>query len=164
MSFKPGTYAKWQPKHIWPTPVLGKIVDVEDGIVVFVANGEAYEIDPAKEKLRYVPTCAYCGGPCSRPANTFCSSTCFGKARTEDFDQWVFDTIVEYKRNHDGLSPHIRYLAQRVGLDVTTIIKTLDKLTKAGRIRMEGKGTHRRIVVVGGKWTYDGDANPNLAE
>lgn len=163
-NLEPGSYAKWQPKHIWPKPVLGRIADVEDGIVVFVANGEAYELDPTKEKIRHVPTCAYCGGPCSRPALKFCSAECFGQSRTEDFDQWVFDTIVEYKREHDGLSPNIRYLAKRVGLDVVTTMKMLDKLVKANRIRMEGKGTHRRIRVVGGKWTYNGDSDQDLAE
>ncbi len=61
----------------------------------------------------------------------------------------VFDFIVDYKRQHDGLSPSVTEIAKALFLHRTTARYHLMMLEHDGRIRLVGR---RAIQVIGGTW------------
>ncbi|MCL4238593.1 MAG: hypothetical protein KJ047_10130 [Anaerolineae bacterium] len=61
----------------------------------------------------------------------------------------VFRFIVEYKRQHDGLSPAIKEISRACVLHTSTVKYHLLKLENQGRIRINGR---RAIEVIGGVW------------
>lgn len=68
----------------------------------------------------------------------------------------VFRFIVEYKRQHDGLSPAIEEISKACALHTSTVKYHLLKLENQGRIRIVGR---RAIEVSGGVWNLpDGAA------
>lgn len=70
----------------------------------------------------------------------------------------IFEMIVRYKREHDGLAPAITEIADECYLSVSTVKYHLFMLEREDRIRLEGR---RRIEVVGGVWDLpDGDPAP----
>jgi hypothetical protein len=66
--------------------------------------------------------------------------------RTRDV---VFQCLVQYKRDHDGLTPSLKELAELCGLHMSTVKYHLMQLEIDGRIRILGR---RAIEVVGGVW------------
>jgi predicted transcriptional regulator len=64
----------------------------------------------------------------------------------------VFNTIVEYKREHNGLSPSLKEIAAAVQLSVSTVRYHLLMLDKEGRIRITGRWG---IEVPGGNWDWE---------
>ena len=75
----------------------------------------------------------------------------------------ILEVIVAYKRAHDGNSPTVQELAQRVGRGTSVIHWQLRVLEQMGLIRLSGdRGSARRICVVGGRWEMD-DADENGA-
>jgi len=66
----------------------------------------------------------------------------------------VFNYIVDYKRQHDGLSPSVKEIAQGCILHISTVRYHLFKLELENRIRMTGR---RAIEVVGGAWDIPDD-------
>ncbi len=66
----------------------------------------------------------------------------------------IFNYIVQYKREHDGLAPAITEIAEACFLSVSTVKYHLFMLEREDRIRMEGR---RRIEVVGGVWDLSDD-------
>jgi hypothetical protein len=70
----------------------------------------------------------------------------------------VFQYIVDYKRQHDGLSPTITAIAQALFMNRTTARYHLMMLEHDGRIRLVGR---RAIQVIGGAWDLpEGDESP----
>ncbi len=65
----------------------------------------------------------------------------------------VFTTIVEYKRQHNGLSPSLKEIAAALQLSVSTVRYHLLMLDKEGRIRITGRWG---IEVPGGNWDLEG--------
>jgi SOS-response transcriptional repressor LexA len=61
----------------------------------------------------------------------------------------VFEFIVEYKREHDGISPSVREIAEGCVLSESTVKYHLLKLENERRILVKGR---RAIEVVGGEW------------
>ncbi|MEW6580741.1 MAG: hypothetical protein AB1435_16315 [Chloroflexota bacterium] len=61
----------------------------------------------------------------------------------------VFRFIVEYKRQHDGLSPAVKEISRACVLHISTVKYHLLKLENQGRIRIVGR---RAIEVTGGVW------------
>ncbi len=61
----------------------------------------------------------------------------------------IYEFIVHYKREHDGLAPAITEIAEGCYLSVSTVKYHLFMLEREDRIRLDGR---RRIEVVGGKW------------
>jgi len=61
----------------------------------------------------------------------------------------VFRFIVEYKRQHDGLSPTVEEISRACVLHTSTVKYHLLKLENQGRIRIVGR---RAIEVIGGVW------------
>lgn len=61
----------------------------------------------------------------------------------------IYDYIVHYKREHDGLAPAITEIAGGCYLSVSTVKYHLFMLEREDRIRLDGR---RRIEVVGGEW------------
>jgi hypothetical protein len=67
----------------------------------------------------------------------------------------VFQYIVEYKRQHDGLSPSITEMARALSMNRTTARYHVLMLEHEGRIRLVGR---RAIEVIGGAWNLpEGD-------
>jgi predicted transcriptional regulator len=64
----------------------------------------------------------------------------------------VFNTIVEYKRQHNGLSPSLKEIAAAVQLSVSTVRYHLLMLDKEGRIHITGRWG---IEVPGGNWDWE---------
>lgn len=62
----------------------------------------------------------------------------------------IFEAIVRYKQEHDGLSPTLSELAERCSLSVSAIRYHLMRLELTGHIRWHGR---RGIVVLGGEWS-----------
>ena len=67
--------------------------------------------------------------------------------------------IIGYKRQHDGCSPTIREMVANTSYTSTSVlIYSLNRLEKEGKIKYSSEnGESRRIMVVGGKWTYSAD-------
>lgn len=63
----------------------------------------------------------------------------------------VFEYIVIYKREHDGLAPSIKEIAEACMLSESTVRYHLWMLQQGNRIRLGGR---RAIEVVGGAWDY----------
>jgi hypothetical protein len=61
----------------------------------------------------------------------------------------VFQYIVDYKRQHDGLSPTISGIARALFMNRTTARYHVMMLEHDGRIRLVGR---HAIQVVGGAW------------
>jgi repressor LexA len=65
----------------------------------------------------------------------------------------VFDFIVRYKSEHDGIPPTIREIAEGMGMSSTsTVVYYLTRLAKDGKIQMMAGA--RGIMVTGGQWQY----------
>lgn len=61
----------------------------------------------------------------------------------------VLRYIIDYKQDHDGLSPSVREIASACFLHVSTARYHLDQLAIEGRIRVLER---RGIEVIGGAW------------
>ncbi len=61
----------------------------------------------------------------------------------------IFQYIVDYKREHDGLAPAVRELAKVCMLSISTVKYHLFMLERENRIRILGR---RAIEVIGGVW------------
>jgi len=68
--------------------------------------------------------------------------------------QRVYDFIIKYKVDHDGVSPSVSEIGQACGISSTSITRyTLDCLERLGLIKCDyGAGKSRMIKVVGGRW------------
>ena len=66
--------------------------------------------------------------------------------RTRDL---VFQCLVQYKRDHDGLTPSTKEIAELCGLSTSSVRYHLMQLEIDGRIRILER---RGIEVVGGVW------------
>jgi len=64
----------------------------------------------------------------------------------------VFSTVVEYKRQHNGLSPSLKEIGTALQLSASTVRYHLLMLEKEGRIRLTGRWG---IEVPGGAWEWD---------
>ncbi len=74
----------------------------------------------------------------------------------------VFQYIVDYKREHDGLSPTISAIARALFMNRTTARYHVMMLEHDGRIRLVGR---RAIQVIGGAWNLpEGDDQHTLEE
>ena len=70
-----------------------------------------------------------------------------------DTTQRVYDYIVWFKHEYDGLSPSLREICLECGLGSTSLaVYHLRRLVDEGRVRMLGSGMSRGIMVVGGMW------------
>ncbi len=66
--------------------------------------------------------------------------------------QAVFDFIIGYKQEHDGVSPSVREILSMTGFHSTShAYYYLYQLAQAGKIRMQ-PGEARSIEVIGAKW------------
>jgi SOS-response transcriptional repressor LexA len=66
----------------------------------------------------------------------------------------VFDFIVRYKTDNDGLSPTYREIGEECGISSTSVVRYyLVKLQDGGLITFGKKG--RGIKVIGGRWSYE---------
>jgi hypothetical protein len=73
----------------------------------------------------------------------------------------VYQYIVEYKRQHDGLSPSISEMARVLSMNRTTARYHVLMLEHEGRIRLVGR---RAIEVIGGAWDLpEGDESESGA-
>ena len=71
--------------------------------------------------------------------------------------QAMLETIIRFKKEHDGLSPTIRELMALTGSKSTSVVEFhLEGLERGGRIRRIGVGTSRGIAVNGGRWSMEG--------
>jgi SOS-response transcriptional repressor LexA len=68
--------------------------------------------------------------------------------------QHVYDFILKFKQDHDGVSPSVLEIGQACGISSTSITRyTLDCLERLGMIECDyGAGKSRMIKVVGGRW------------
>jgi predicted transcriptional regulator len=64
----------------------------------------------------------------------------------------IFQYIVKFKREHDGLSPSVPEIAAACLIGEPTVRYHLLKLEAAGRIISEGR---RGLQVRGGAWDFD---------
>lgn len=68
----------------------------------------------------------------------------------------IFDFLVRYKREHDGLSPSLDELAEDTGLSRATVRYHLLRLEADNRIRFVAR---RGIEITGGVWDLPGDSS-----
>ncbi len=64
----------------------------------------------------------------------------------------ILDFIIQFKCEHDGLSPTVREIAAHFPFATTTVAYYLDVLHMRGFIEYIGKGKMRGIMVNGGEW------------
>ena len=75
-------------------------------------------------------------------------------AEVETRIEQLFDFIVSYKREHDGIAPSLRDMAEHMGITSTShIAYFLRKLAKSGRIVIIPH-LGRHISIPGGSWQY----------
>ena len=69
--------------------------------------------------------------------------------------------LVGYKRNHDGCSPALREIMANTSYTSTSVVVySLEALERQGRIKYASEnGESRRIMVIGGEWTYSPPSN-----
>lgn len=73
----------------------------------------------------------------------------------------VYKIIVEFKREHDGISPTVREIMTHAGINgYQTVVDALDELEEAGRIR-KLKNLSRGIMVNGGRWSVNQERKNN---
>lgn len=148
---EPGKYVQWRPSY--NRPQWGRVLECEGDRLTVAVNGSTFEIE-LSEVWWVRRACIHCGRMIPRAGAKYCNRTCY-IAYAHSIDDVVFDVIVAYKRANDGLTPGVRYICAQVGAVNDTVITSLRRLAKAGRIRFVGRGHSRGIAVVGGKWTYD---------
>jgi SOS-response transcriptional repressor LexA len=69
--------------------------------------------------------------------------------------QKVLNYIIQYKKHNDGNSPTFRSIMTACDITSTSIVSSvLRRMEREGMIRLRGRG-HKRICVVGGRWTYE---------
>jgi hypothetical protein len=66
----------------------------------------------------------------------------------------VFDFVVEFKREHDGLAPSWKQIGDACNLAQSTVQYYLLQLEGMKRLRLKGR---RGIEVIGGTWDFDDD-------
>jgi SOS-response transcriptional repressor LexA len=63
--------------------------------------------------------------------------------------------VIDYKREHDGISPTIREIQEATGISSSSLVKFyLDGLQKRGAIQYIGDNLSRGIMVTGGEWKH----------
>lgn len=76
----------------------------------------------------------------------------------------VYRFIVRYKQRHDGCSPSVRQIVDRLALSSTsTVAYYLDMLEADGKIRRSDDSRSCNIEVVGGRWLAPGDGETKKA-
>lgn len=83
----------------------------------------------------------------------------FPAAEMTEATRRVYDMLVAYKRDNDGVSPTLRGIAAALGIGKTTVAYQLNKLEYLGFIKRDlGR---RTINVIGGRWAppegWDGE-------
>lgn len=73
----------------------------------------------------------------------------------ETLTQEVFDFIVAYKRSHDGNSPTLREIGERVNASTSVVSSHITKLIETGKLVKSGLKDSRNVEVVGARWIYD---------
>ena len=72
-----------------------------------------------------------------------------------DIQDRVFDFIVKFKADNDGVSPSYREIMEACDISSFSHVKyLLGKLAAGGRISL-GDGKSRTIYVTGGQWQYE---------
>jgi SOS-response transcriptional repressor LexA len=66
----------------------------------------------------------------------------------------IYNFILKFKQDNDGLSPTFREIAAGVGLSSNNSVKyQIEKLVKFGLLEgLGGDGKARNIKVIGGQW------------
>jgi SOS-response transcriptional repressor LexA len=79
----------------------------------------------------------------------------------------VYQFIVAFKRDHDGVSPSISEIQKDCGLSSTSVVRSyLQELERLGMIvckYSQGKSLSRMIQVVGGSWIAPADRRADRA-
>lgn len=63
----------------------------------------------------------------------------------------IYTYLMEYKRNHDGIPPTVREIADKLGMGSTSIQYQLDNMERDGLIRRK-VGRSRSIQIIGGRY------------
>jgi hypothetical protein len=71
--------------------------------------------------------------------------------------EWIFQIIIDYKEQHDGVAPSYREIREKTGFSNSVIFKAFIYLEESGQIRRVETKNSRSIMVVGGKWMYKGE-------
>ena len=91
------------------------------------------------------------------PKPTLSTNRRWSRKRRFDLDA-IFEFILDYKATHDGNSPSIREIMAAPGLlSTSSAWNALRRLERAHKITLCGNRASRRIVVVGGQWTFSED-------
>lgn len=69
----------------------------------------------------------------------------------------IFEYIVGYKSDHDGLAPDVASIGQACGVNISTVRYHLPRLENEGLITCDGR---RQITVTGGQWLAPGERPP----
>lgn len=149
---QPGHLVAWQHGAHRPLRMVGKVTELQMDTALVEVNGEIYEVK--SDRLLPLRTCANCGCELRYGAH-FCSAECRYEDLHRDYDEWVFEAIVNFKRAHDGWSPSLPILAERTGVNRTTVSRALQRLQSAGRIQVVGKLHAPAFIVKGGRWVYE---------
>jgi hypothetical protein len=147
----------------WSIAQLQQVLEVQEG-GGSVQGSAPVEVQPPPALVEPAPkVCARpgCGNalvgltPSILFRQKYCSVWCRYQDTKQDFDDWVLETIVEYKAANDGCAPTLPTIAKRTGLSRRAAQNTIHRLQAAGRIKLIGKAPYRGIVVPGGKWVYE---------
>lgn len=159
ISLHPGQSVYWQTNQPRPVRLTGTVAAVRSNTAIVAVNGSTYEVEQAR--LQVVPLCINCGKVITgrrdnRRRWRYCGVECRYEDLHKDFDNYVLQTIVDFKAAHDGWSPAIPVIRERTGLADMTIRRTLRRLAEAGRIRVVKNGPATAYIVRGGRWVYEG--------
>lgn len=118
---------------------------------------KALGFSTARRVIKY--TCTKCGKKIEPRGKTAMCRGCLSASISQETDDRVFRAVVEFKIANDGLSPRYGQLAAVLYNSTWTVAKSMKRLEKAGRIKRTNSeyGHHPRILVVGGKWVYEGE-------
>lgn len=151
-----GLLVSWKISKDNPVVMRGRVLEHDGHTALVQSNGNTFEVELTKLRVFYA--CAYCGKriASARAQHRHCSRKCYLKTKERQYEDFLFQAIVDYKAAFDGKSPTADIITERTGLSENTIIKAMRRLVKAGRIQFHGSYRTRSIIVVGGHWAYDG--------
>jgi SOS-response transcriptional repressor LexA len=79
--------------------------------------------------------------------------------------QQVYDFIVAFKQDHDGVAPSVAEIRKACGISSNSVvIDSLNGLERLGMIECDyGSGRSRMITVCGGRWTPPSRTLPKVS-
>jgi hypothetical protein len=158
---KPGQAVTWQiGSETHPITLTGRVISANGSTATVEANGAWYQVEWAKLRPIGVPVAQRlcrrpgCDNPVINRASVYCSLYCFSRMAEYKTEEIILAQIIRHKTDHDGVAPTVDFMSVETGISRKAIRLALMRLCDAGKIRYADNGSHRNIIVTGGRWIY----------